>query len=495
MRRAAAFALLFALSGCNRAYLHRVRWAENALKGGDPAQALKFYGEACELERGSDACTKQKEVAAAARAAQLPKARAACVAQDWVGCLTLLDDVRRFAPTAEATSLAEQAMSGHEAVCRGSAGDGLLGYLTFTRCVGRVSPVAHAERWAQLDRTARSQAAQAFLAAAGQAGEARGTSWAYTTLARCLTKSAVPDDTLTSAWGHFVRQRAEGLLVTYNGGASADLCGRVANEFGDRLSCTRSPPTLSVNVSGQPLAVEHTFVDHPRAVEYLERVDRYENPEWRRLARTVERRRETVVEWERQLAVLRSDCEQSGSKQACNRHNALITSYNAEVRELKRLARALDDTPQLLERKVYATFRYTERQHRYRYPVHLTAQLPWRTLTLTPAPAWTSVEQPGFPPAGLEQRYPTPPSSDEVGVEWSQALAAALTEAFREEFAQLPGRVEPTLPAGVEPSPQLEDWLWAQHLAGQNAAKAFGQRVDGALRGRAGYQPPIPCEP
>lgn len=493
MRRAVLFSLLLA-TACNRAYLDRVRWAEDALRGGDPVQALKFYGEACALEKGSDACTKQREVADAARAAQLPRARAACTAQDWAGCLTLLAELRAFAPTKETTELGELALRGHEEQCRASAGDGLLGYLAFARCIGRVTPVAHAPRWAELDGTARSQAAQAFLAAAEQAGQAHGTAWAYTAMARCLDKGRVPNDTLALAWSHFTQQRVEGLRVDLNGAPSTAVCARVAEAFGDRLSCTRSPTTLAVTVTAQPLALEHTFVDHPRSADYVERIERYENPEWHRLARTVERRRATVVEWERQLAVLRADCEQGGSKTACNRHNALVDSYNAELKELKRLGRALDDTPAVLERKIYATFRYTEREHRYRYPVQLTAQLPWRSLSFTPAPSWTSLERPGFPPAGVQQRYPTPPDEAEVTGAWNDELAQALSAAFREEFAQLPARVAPTVPAGVDPSAPLDDWLWALHLAGESPAKAFSLRVDATLRTRPGYQPPIPCQ-
>ena len=198
-----------ALSGCNRAYQNLMKRADAAAVAGDAVTALSLYGQACLKQPGSEACELQKQAGQQARSVRWPAAQAACNEGRFEQCLGLLEELRQFANDAEIAALAETAMRGFEDRCRSTAGEGLLGYLGFARCIGSLTGPARSERWTQLDRSARGQAAQALLGVAHEAeGSFPGTAWAYSSAARCADGQSVPATSINVLWRRFAAGRA-----------------------------------------------------------------------------------------------------------------------------------------------------------------------------------------------------------------------------------------------------------------------------------------------
>lgn len=487
--------VLGALSGCNRAYQNLMKRADAAAASGDAVTALSLYGQACLKKPGSEACELQKEAGQRARSVRWPAAQAACTEGRFEQCLGLLAELRQFANDAEVSALAETAMRGFEDGCRSTAGEGLLGYVGFARCIGSLTGQARSDRWTQLDRGARGQAAQALLGVAHEAeGAFPGTAWAYSAAARCTDGQSVPSTSTDALWRRFASARAEGTLVRLNGQPDLSTCQAIAGRLGDRIACNPNNVTLVIDATLHAQPLQHTVQDFQNETQYVARIDRYENPEWRRLRYAVDRRAHEHREFELAMDDLASACR-GGNQKACDRYNGRIDTYNRDAHEVDALRAQLNRTDQTIETKVYDTFRYTRRVHHYAMPYELAVEVEGRTASARRQIDSESVDQPDFPQGGIEGSVASPPTTEQLTTPMSTALWNLAEQTTREAFQVRAARAPANLAStAIAPSAELEGWLWTQHLAGTNVGQGFATRLDLALRERAPYYPPTACQ-
>jgi hypothetical protein len=282
-------------------------------------------------------------------------------------------------------------------------------------------------------------------------------------------------------------------VVRLNGQPDVATCQAIARRLGDRITCNAANVTLLIEVTLRAQPLQHTVQDFQNETQYLARVDRSENPDWRRLRHQVERRAQEHRQFEIEMDDLSSACR-GGNHKACERYNGRIDTYNHDAHEVDELRAELNRTVETLEHKVYDTFRYTRRVHHYSMPYELTAEVEGRKASERRQLDYESVDQPDFPAAGVSGSVSSPPTADQLTTPISEALWKLAEQATREAFQVRAAQGAPLAPSAFAPSAELETWLWAQHLAGANENQAFSARLDLALRERAPYYPPLACQ-
>ena len=288
----------------------------------------------------------------------------------------------------------------------------------------------------------------------------------------------MPSTSTDALWRRFASARAEGTLVRLNGQPDLSTCQAIAGRLGDRIACNPNNVTLVIDATLHAQPLQHTVQDFQNETQYVARIDRYENPEWRRLRYAVDRRAHEHREFELAMDDLASACR-GGNQKACDRYNGRIDTYNRDAHEVDALRAQLNRTDQTIETKVYDTFRYTRRVHHSAMPYELAVEVEGRTASARRQIDSESVDQPDFPQGGIEGSVASPPTTEQLTTPMSTALWNLAEQTTREAFQVRAARAPANLAStAIAPSAELEGWLWTQHLAGTNVGQGFATRLD-----------------
>ena len=128
-------------------------------------------------------------------------------------------------------------------------------------------------------------------------------------------------------------------------------------------------------------------------------------------------------------------------------------------------------------------------------PYSLSVTVAGETQTARGALEFDGVEQPGFEPAKVVRRDAAPPAATSLQAGLDEALLELAERAVLQEFHRAAALAdEESRAAGITPSVELDRVLWLKHLAKEDALAVFEERLEAALRTRAAYAPPLPCQ-
>jgi len=220
-------------------------------------------------------------------------------------------------------------------------------------------------------------------------------------------------------------------------------------------SMVRCSPDADVTVRAE-LDVQppdHRWESRHHATDYVVAVYEVPNPEFEATLHRLRSARRALARAEEQLAELEPGCEQIGEAEALV-HRRRDGLADAE--------RAVEGTPRSTTEEEFATYAWTSVHHAWTSEYDWSATLSGAGASLSRSGAgdvrFEGVDQPGFPPAGVQERHAYEPDQDRVAGEAYERSAIGVARMLDEQL----GRAAALRERQCAPTPRLTDdpdWL------------------------------------
>lgn len=454
---AAVAGLLFACT--NAAKSAALQRATTARAAGDlPGEALALQ-QACAADRqDTEVCTRAQTAQIHAVAAVRVTARAQCELAatspaNMPMCLQALANGRRVAPQdVELTQIADAAGRAHAVACNAlvtSAPPNMTDVLRLARCAhwhhqGIATPTY--AQWVRQANALVASTATRTMSEPGFAGQP-GALAALRGIASCVSPSVTTKQAYETELGEFLEQMRPRLQINAAGPLAAqDVCGAVTRAMasGFEASCvttSRFAPLVRVDLSIEIDGTEHRINERTMEQEYVARIDHYDNPEYRILARDEVYTREQLrraEEAERDAdaacrtaenALARAgrcyDCSERREREStCRQYENATATRESRSRDANTARERLQNTPAVLEKKHWATATWQERSHTWIAAWRAELRLPdGESYTLQGTARYTDREHPAVTAVELAEDRLDPPRSGWAGIQVRDAIA------------------------------------------------------------------------
>lgn len=411
-------AALLSLSACagNPAKDAALKRAAAARKVGDLAGEALALREACAADRkDADVCKRSSDAERNAMQSLRVAAKSQCdfaaTAHDNMPqCLAAIAQGRKLAtrdPDIEA--IADAAGRSHAEFCNGlvsSSPPKPLEAIRLARCALVYEAAIGTPAYGQWINDTRKVASTSMLQLTSEAGFAgnQGATAVLLSAAACLAPLAdLPQRAATAQATYADMMRPHLTLVGGGPIPIADICASTSAVLGGptgRVACasrSKLAPQLQYEVVVDVSAVSHQVSEQGMSKQYVARIDRRDNPEYRTAARDEVFTREQLRQAEERARDDESTCstaesalsranscyscpERTEKERACNAADASKRNVDTRRQDAQQAANRLRQTPAIIEEKIWATAHWTVRTHQWSAPWRANVTAPSATI-------------------------------------------------------------------------------------------------------------------
>lgn len=510
-----AMALLLGTTGCSAAW-RAAQAGQDALDRGDVEGALAHYASACKQSDDKDWCERADRLYLDVKMQLITEAQPVCGQRGQERkCVDILKRARQVKDDPQLAALADLAGGTWLEGCRSASVSSPVDALLRLRCLETMRDDVGTPSYQQQVDADRRQLAS-FATAQAQAAQKQNLSaitYGLFSLSQCFHAEVTPATAVDESRRALLTRlivpaslAADGLL------SKAQACAEVGQLSGARIACVDGGGEVGLRLSLSRSEMAHEWNDTVHDVTYVARREVYENPEWRRLdnyrlelernARTADRNQRLATD---NCTQAQSDharaqyCEHCDAKRAheqyCRYADTMRSLSDDADRDLRNVQSQLRRVDKQLVNEITDVYRYTRRQHTWRQNFRISfvgAGGGFEPKDFVVTLSRTGVEQPGFEPAGVDQRVAYPPRQGDLDEEGFAEMRSGL-QPWLKDALERNAATKSTRCAQLTGDQAFECRAAVAFLRGYEPGKYYIAELGRSVDAVAKY-PPAPCE-